>query len=60
MGSFKQLIINAVGVFLIIYTLFILSSYLNIKYDTTGIYMFWFMALMIFYIVLPIKSHVFE
>lgn len=49
----SQLLVNVAGVSLIIYTMFIMSSYLNIKYDTTGIYMFWFMGLMLFYVFLP-------
>lgn len=45
--------ITAVGFFLILYTLYVMSSYMNIKYDTTGFYMFWFVALMVFYGALP-------
>lgn len=48
-----KVVISAVGFALVLYTLYVMSSYMNIKYDTTGIYMFWFVALMIFYATLP-------
>lgn len=53
MGSFKQTLLNVGGFCLILYTLYVMSAYMNIKYDTTGIYMFWFIALMIFHGALP-------